>query len=43
MKKPDILILLTVVFLFGAAVTSAMNGEDPNRPERLMSLENSIR
>lgn len=41
MKKPDILILLTILVLLGAAVTSATS--EPGRPAELMSLENSIR
>jgi len=41
MKKPDILILLTILVLLGAAVTSATS--EPSRPAELMSLENSIR
>ncbi|WP_263866165.1 hypothetical protein [Thalassolituus marinus] len=41
MKKPDILILLTVVVLLGAAVTSATT--EPSRPASLMTMENSIR
>jgi len=41
MKKPDILILLTVIALLGAAITSATS--EPARPAELMTLENSIR
>lgn len=41
MNKPDILVVLTVIVLLGAAVTSATS--EPARPAQLMSLENSIR
>ncbi len=41
MKKPDILILLSVIVLLGAAVTG-MTGE-VKRPASLMTMENSIR
>ncbi len=42
MKKPDILILVTVIALLGAAVTSATTSEQ-RRPAELTTLENSIR
>ncbi|WP_430460607.1 hypothetical protein ACQUQU_15500 [Thalassolituus sp. LLYu03] len=41
MNKPDILILLTVVVLIGAAVTTLTS--EPARPAALMTMENSIR
>tara|TARA_B100001109_G_scaffold246056_1_gene234351 strand:+ start:2387 stop:2518 length:132 start_codon:yes stop_codon:yes gene_type:complete len=43
MKKPDILILLTAVFLLGAVVTSVLHDDAGERPQNLMTLENSIR
>lgn len=41
MKKPDILILLSVIVLLGAAVTGITS--EVKRPASLMTMENSIR
>jgi len=42
MKKPDILILLTIVFIIGVVVTKTITLPE-HKEERLMTLENRIR
>jgi len=42
MKKPDILILLSVIVLLGGAAVTGMTSE-VKRPASLMTMENSIR